>query len=247
MDPQAYAIEAKIEAEHWWFEGRRRLFRRLIRNMKANKSWKILDVGTSTGTNLRMLRDMKFDDVTGVDNSEAAIRFCESKGFGPVRLGDVQNMPFESESFDLILATDIIEHVVDDRQAVQELARLLTAGGSLLITVPAFMALWGHNDDTAHHRRRYRKAEVMNLAQACGLRVRREFYFNFLLFVPIWVVRTFMKNFRSGADLPENEINSPIVNRLLTSVFSLDVWLAGWLKPPFGVSYLMVCEKPELS
>lgn len=244
MDPQAYALEAAVEAEHWWFKGRRLLFRRLIGALRATNSWKILDVGTSTGTNLRLLRDMEFDQVIGLDSSESAARYCESKGFGPVRLGDVQDMPFDDDSFDLVLATDIIEHVPDDTQAMRELRRVLKPGGTLLLTVPAFMALWGHNDDTAHHRRRYKGHEVVDLARDCGLEVEKKFYFNFLLFVPIWAVRTFMRAFRSDGGPPENEINSPVINRVLTFLFSLDVRLAPLLRPPFGVSFLAVARKP---
>ena len=244
MDPQAYAIEAAIEAEHWWFEGRRRLFCRIIRDIGATPDWAVLDVGTSTGTNLRMLRDMGFERVTGVDNSESAIEFCRSKGFGPVRLGDAQDLPFDTESFDLVLATDIIEHVPDDARAMDELARLLKPGGTALITVPAFMALWGHNDDTAHHRRRYRLRDVTVLARTAGLEIRRDFYFNFLLFVPIWLVRTAMRLVTRDGGPPENEINSPVVNEILKRIFALDVRLAPALRPPFGVSALVLATKP---
>ncbi len=90
MDLAAYAVEAEIETGHWWFVGRRRLFASELRRAAIPSDARILDIGTSTGTNLRMLRELGFHDVTGLDMSEEAIRYCESKGLGAVR-GDEGN------------------------------------------------------------------------------------------------------------------------------------------------------------
>jgi hypothetical protein len=56
MDTATYAAEAAIEADHWWYVGRRLLFSDIINALGLPKSADILDVGTSAGTNLRMLR-----------------------------------------------------------------------------------------------------------------------------------------------------------------------------------------------
>jgi ubiquinone/menaquinone biosynthesis C-methylase UbiE len=91
-----------------------------------------------------MLSDLGFKHVTGVDMSDDAIRFCAEKG-----LGHVEKLPFDNVSFDVVLATDIIEHVDDDNRALAEIARVLRPGGKVLITVPAFQALWGLQDEVA--------------------------------------------------------------------------------------------------
>ena len=89
MDIATDAAEAAIEADHWWFVGRRLLFSDLIKGLGLPRDAEILDVGTSTGTNLRLLRNLGFARITGVDQSPDAIRFCAEKGLGAVRLGDV--------------------------------------------------------------------------------------------------------------------------------------------------------------
>src|SRR6266480_4269479 len=142
MDATAYALEAEAEATHWWFTGRRRLFAREIDKTGLSRTSRVLDVGTSTGANLRLLRDLGFRAVDGLDFSQDAIRYCREKGLGLVRLGDVCGMPFVNGSFDLVLATDIIEHVDDDLKALREIGRVLRPGGKVLITVPAFPILW---------------------------------------------------------------------------------------------------------
>src|SRR5215470_15828030 len=105
MDIATYATEAEAESTHWWFIGRRRLFAREIDKAGVPRSSRVLDVETSTGANLRLLRDLGFCSVEGLDFSPEAIRYCREKGLGLVRQGDVCAMPFADESFDLVLAT----------------------------------------------------------------------------------------------------------------------------------------------
>ena len=157
----------------------------------------------------------------------------------------MQKLPFADESFDLILATDIIEHIEEDALAMRELTRVLAPGGKILITVPTFMALWGRNDDLSHHKRRYNKVEISSLTLSTGLKIVKRFYFNFILFLPIWTVR------RAFHHLPitspaELKMTPSIINKLLFGIFSLDVALAPIIHPPFGVSYLIAGEKPAL-
>lgn len=246
MDAGTYAAEAELEATHWWFTGRRRLFAREIARLHLPGAARILDIGTSTGTNLRMLRDLGYRDVTGLDFSDEAIRYCREKGLGEVRKGDATALPFPDASFDLVLATDIIEHVDDDTRALEEIRRVTKPGGLALVTVPAFEALWGTQDDVSHHKRRYRKAQLDARIAAAGLQLRRGYHFNVLLFLPIWAARQAIRL----AQLPvrnENRVNTPAINRLLTAVFELDCRLAPWLRSPFGVSILALAERPAIA
>src|SRR5262249_915243 len=201
-----------------------------------------LDVGRSTGTNLRLLRELEFRGVEALDASEEAIRYCRDKGLGIVRQGDVCAMPFADASFDLILATDVIEHVEDDGQAIREIRRVLRPGGHALITVPAFPSLWGLQDRVAHHKRRYRMGRLLECIEGAGLSVDRAYPFNFLLFLPIWIAGRLIDVFDIKLK-SEGEINSPLMNRILSGVFALDVGLAPVLHPPFGVSILVMARK----
>jgi SAM-dependent methyltransferase len=242
MDLAAYAVEAEVEETHWWFVGRRRLFGREITGLGLSKDAPVLDVGTSTGTNLRMLAELGYRRVVGLDLSDEAIRFCAEKGLGVVHHGDVCDLPFEDASLDLVLATDIIEHVEDDKLALSEIARVRVPGGSAVITVPAFQSLWGLQDEVSHHLRRYRLPVLRNAVEAAGLRPVRCFHFNYLLFVPIWLARQILRVFNIRA-ASESQVNTALLNGLLRRVFDLDVWTAPWLATPFGVSIFVLAEK----
>src|SRR5690242_9437722 len=235
MERPVHTIDAAIEETHWWFNGRRRLFARELQRGGVTARACALDTGTSAGVNLRMLRELGFRNVTGLDISEDAIAFCEEKGFGPVEHGDICAMPFAADSFDLVLATDVIEHVEEDDGALREIARVLRPGGTLLLTVPAFDLLWGLQDRVAQHKRRYRLKPLADKLTIAGLRVQRAYYFNYLLFIPILLARRAIdalglrwKNV--------GQANAPLLNRLLSVIFAWDIRTAPLVKPPFGVS-----------
>ncbi len=243
METSTYAVEAEIEATHWWFVERRALIVRMIRSLGLDANARVLDIGTSTGTNLRMLRDQGFTDFTGVDLSEDAIRWCAEKGLGMVHQGDACALPFPDASFDLVLATDIIEHVDRDDIALGEITRVLRPGGHALLTVPAFESIRGLQDRVAHHKRRYLKGQLLNRVRESGLTPGKAFYFNSLLFVPIWLARRVI----DWLKLPlasEGEVNSPWINAVLLRIFALDTRLAQTGMFPFGVSVLAVASKP---
>jgi SAM-dependent methyltransferase len=239
MDNATFAAESTVEASHWWFVGRRALFARIIEGLALPRDAAVLDIGTSTGTNLRMLRGLGFSCVIGLDRSPEAIRFCADKGLGEVQLGDVCALPFPDRTFDLVLATDIVEHVVADRLALTEIRRVLKSDGHLLLTVPTFRILWGRQDEVAHHKRRYTMGELLAKLRAAGLRPRQHFYFNYLLFFPILMARRLMRLLRIRV-ASESNLNPGWLNKLLLTLFLLDVRTAARLKPPIGVSALVV-------
>jgi SAM-dependent methyltransferase len=245
LDQAVYAVEAKVEADHWWFVGRRRLFANEIRQTGIPLECAVLDVGTGTGSNLRLLRELGFRSVVGLDPSADAARYCNMKGLGPVEEGDVCKTRFADASFDLVLATDVLEHVEDDRQALAELHRVLRPGGWVLMTVPAFTSLWGLQDHVSHHFRRYHLPALLDLTKAAGFVPQRSYYFNYLLFIPIWVARQLMRLLRTKLE-SENQLNNRMINSILSGIFHFDIVTAPLIQPPFGVSAFVLAQKPQL-
>lgn len=244
METSSYTAEDEVEADHWWFRVRRELFAAILRRFGAASNSSILDAGTSSGSNLRMLRDAGFTNFRGLEISPRAIEICTRKGLGPIESGDICSMPFPDGSFDFVLATDVIEHVDRDDTALLQIRRVLKPGAHCLITVPAFQSLWGHQDIISHHKRRYRLKPLLETIRSAGLVPVMSFHFNYLLFPPIWLVRRMM-NRVANPRRREVQMNTPLLNRLLYAVFRLDVATAPFVRPPFGVSILVVCRRPE--
>ena len=126
--------------------------------------------------------------------------------------------------------------------AIAEIARVLAPGGRVLITVPAFQSLWGLQDRQAMHKRRYRINQLLPVLESANLMPARFYYFNYLLFIPIYLSRRVIDFLK--IDLKsEGQVNTPLINRVLLAIFRLDVRSAAVIKPPFGVSILVMAAK----
>jgi len=234
--------EERVQNEHWWYINRRKLFADEIAALNLSPSSKILDVGTSCGANLEMLKRMGFQNVEGVDVEPSAIEMCSQKGL-TVSLADAgRELPFADDSFDLIIATDILEHIDDDTIAMKDFIRILRPGGLLFVTVPAFQFMLGRYEREAiGHRRRYTKKGLHNLVGNLGVNILSSYYFNFILFLPVFFTRKIIDIFKISTF--EHEIPRPIINKILNMVFKLDITIASRFPVPFGVSLLSTMQK----
>jgi SAM-dependent methyltransferase len=235
----------RVEESHWWFIGRRRIIasfvERIIGELKKEQP-RILDVGCGTGANLEMLS--RFGEAEGVDISPDALAFCQTRGLKNVRQGEAEHLPYEDGSFDLVAGLDVVEHLDDDLAGLKEMRRVLSPGGRVLLFVPAFMFLWGVQDDISNHRRRYTIAGLKKVACQAGLEVERASYANITFFVPVFLGRLLM---RLTGLRPESENNITVgfLNGLLGSVFGAEAWLLRHANFPFGVSIICVARRIE--
>lgn len=244
MQQHTYAIMDRVEDSHWWFVGRRAILESfletIVQGLKSKaQSPKILDVGCGTGANLEMLT--RFGLAEGVDVSDEALDFCRQKGL-TVQKGLAETLPYENESFDLTTALDVIEHLDDDVAGLKEMYRVTKTGGYSLIFVPAFMWLWGVQDDISHHRIRYTRKQIVERIERAGFTVERATYANFTFFAPVLGGRTLMKLTGIKPE-SENNINISALNGLFGKLFSAErFWLKN-LNFPFGVSIVVVAKK----
>src|SRR5690606_6783902 len=123
----------------------------------------------------------EFGKVTSLEYDADCCAFTREKTGLEIIQGSVLELPFADNSFDLVCAFDIIEHVENDQKAVEEMLRVLKPGGSICVTVPAFMSLWTKHDDINLHFRRYRKEGLESLFNKAKGGIGQCFYFNSFL------------------------------------------------------------------
>ena len=248
MQQHTYAIMRRVEASHWWFVGRRRIIRSFVERLfpdlepKGAKEVRILDVGCGTGANLEMLSE--FGVAEGVDVSPEALSFCQARGLENVKLGAAEALPYDDNSFDLVTGLDVVEHLDDDLAGLKEMRRVLRPGGRAVWFVPAFMFLWGVQDDISNHRRRYTLKQLKQVVREAGFEVERATYVNISFFTPILLGRLFM---RATGLRPESENNITIgfLNGALGKFFAAERGPLRYLNFPFGVSIICVARRLE--
>jgi SAM-dependent methyltransferase len=251
MQQHTYAIMHRVEQTHWWFAGRRRIIssflERLCRDANPESSrngrkhpLKILDVGCGTGANLEMLS--QFGEAEGVDVSGEALSFCRERGLENVKQGAAEALPYEDSSFDLVTGLDLVEHLDDDLAGLKEMRRVLRPRGQALVFVPAFMFLWGVQDDISHHRRRYTLDQLKRVVRQAGFEVERASYANISFFAPILTGRLLMRAFRLRPE-SENNITIGVLNGVLGKLLGAESLALRYLNFPFGVSIICVARR----
>lgn len=244
MQSHTYSIMYEIEETHWWYAGRRLILKsfieKAVRHLNTKESLQILDVGCGTGANLEMLD--QFGETRGVDVSDEALAFCRKRGLTNVEKGLAEDLPFEDESFDLVTAFDVVEHLDNDLAGLKEMQRVLRGTGKALLFVPAFMFLWGVQDDVSNHRRRYTKNELCARLVQAGFEIERITYANLTFFFPILTGRLLMKltGFRPAS---ENNLTVGALNDPLGKLFGLERLFLHYMNFPFGVSLICVAKK----
>jgi SAM-dependent methyltransferase len=127
-------------------------------------SHRVLDVGCGTGWMAG-----HFDDYTGVDGSPDAVSEAQAAGRN-VLLADVRaKLPFPDESFDGVIAKDLLEHVPDPAHVVREIRRVLRPGGVVFASSPDAQR-WVWDDYT--HVRPFTRRGFRNLFTDQALQVR---------------------------------------------------------------------------
>jgi len=243
MERKVYEQMAKLDASHWWFTARRRILDGVIeRIVMPPKDARILELGAGTGHNLAMLSRfgrVEASELDPVARELASVRF--GRPVVEAALPDLSMFP--AASYDMVALLDVLEHVPDDKGSLAAIFERLKPGGALLLTVPINPWMWSAHDVAHHHHRRYRTAEIRNLALAAGYEIDLLSPFNSLLFPPIAAVRLAGK--LTGKDDSDDAMPSAPVNKILDTVFGLERGLIGRVPLPFGVSLVAVLRRPR--
>jgi SAM-dependent methyltransferase len=241
VEEHVYQQLYDLEDGHWWFRGRRAVLWAMLSRAGVPERPQVLDAGCGTGRNLAEFG--RLGTARGVDPSPQAIEFCRRRGLGEVEAAGIESLPFADATFDLILATDVLEHVERDDVAATELRRVAAPGALLLVTVPAYGWLWSQHDDSHHHLRRYTARSLRGRLAAAGWRPQLLTYFNSLLLPPIALVRVLARRRAPRDGRTDYQLTGGALNRALELPMRAEAALiARGARFPAGVSIGMVCR-----
>lgn len=249
MNAAYYKEYYHIEREHWWFLVRNQIImNHLRRQLPTNRPLKILNVGIATGRTSELLTE--FGSVKSVEYDQECFEFTKSAVPSlDLIQGSILELPFEDQSYDLVCALDVIEHVEDHQLAVREMQRVCKPNGLVCVTVPAFMFLWNQHDDVNHHVRRYDQTLLESLFKNTG-KIVFSSYFNFWLFFPIAGFRLLSRLLplhqrkveEAGSDF--TVMNGSIFQKVFYGIFnSENAFIKSGIRLPVGVSLLLSWQK----
>ncbi len=239
-DAEYFAVMAERATGHWWYVARRELFRQLLAG-RVQPGTTALDVGCGTGETMAVLRELGAGRVAGTDLSDDALAYARHHPQGSVLAATAEQLPFADGCADLLVSSDVLEHLDDDRVALREYRRVLRPGGLLLVTVPSYQGLWSAHDERAGHRRRYRLSELTSAVESTRFRVERASYFFSYLVPPALAVRRTPLG-RLTADTDEEASAGRVASAVLSRLGAAERAVLRRRSLPFGLSQVVLAS-----
>ena len=162
--------------------------------LKLKNGMRLLDAGCGSGRHICHAYNNYAVDVVGVDKNENDLAKTRSllqaisstkyhENNWSLICTDITNLSFPDESFDVIICSEVLEHVVMADLALNELTRLLKRGGIMAISIPQFFPeriCWALSDDyhneAGGHIRIYKKKELLRMLSSVGLKYKQTCY-----------------------------------------------------------------------
>lgn len=222
-----------IKEDNFWHISKTEFIDIMFSRLKTD-NMKILNAGCGTGNDLKIFK--KYGKVCVIDiNKKALVKINDNQIIK--KQGDICNLKFPDNYFDVVTLFDVVEHIQNDRVALNECKRVLKKDGFLLLTVPAFQIIFGSHDIFLGHKRRYTKKRVLSLLN--DLLIKEIGYWNCFLFFPIFIDRFFNRKFNHKKYLIHNNLN-----KILSIIMKFENFLIRKrLKMPIGISIYCIARK----
>jgi len=243
MEKAEYRLLFDLEDTYWWHRGLCSIAEQLIKIKQTlpMRSSRVLDAGCGTGGWLKRL-DKHFW-ATGLDISRDALYFCRQRNIEKLALGDVSNLPYKDNSFDLVTAFDVLEHrkVSSDLTALEEFFRVLKPNGRLLFNVPAYEFMRSYRDRVVHSGNRYTALKVKRMLRKTKFRILRLTYWNTFLF-PFALSMLLMNkdSYKAGVSLPRFP---KVINSLMFKILTFEAAILRLVNLPYGLSICCLVKK----
>ncbi len=166
----------------------------LNKTRKVGNNYKILSVGSGTAEELAVLNN--YGEVYAIDIDKEVLKFA--KCCKEIKICDVCILEYPDKFFDIVVAFDVLEHIEDDKKAVEQIYRVLSKNGVFVFTVPAFNFMFSSHDKFLGHKRRYNKKMLKRLL--CKFNKFDLFFYHYIPFLPMVLFRILRKPTKISSD-----------------------------------------------
>jgi SAM-dependent methyltransferase len=170
-------------------------------SIPLEKGMRVLDAGCGAGRHLCEAFRKEGVDVVGIDlkwgdlcQARGYLCLMEQKNGGRwcVMKGDVTRLPFADGVFDIVVCSEVLEHIPDAAAALREIIRILKPGGDLVVSVPRYLPeriCWllsrAYHEEPGGHIRIYKQRDLRHLLEDAGTSCERIRY-KHALHAPYW-------------------------------------------------------------
>ena len=232
----------------YWVRHRSREIHSELKRLDLNQ---LVEVGAGTGSVCGFLAQNGID-VAAIEPLKAGAIQIRKRGIQTI-CGRLEIVNFPSESIKSYGVFDVLEHIENPSQLLDEMYRTLEPGGYLLVTVPCGQWLWGEMDKSIGHYRRYSTKRINEVVSRSGFTPIKSRYLFLSLVLPALIFRAIP--FRLGVRKPEQQIFETVqneqssnifVNTIMNFVFSLESFVSKLAPLPYGLTVFVIAQKPKI-
>src|SRR5580704_5519478 len=231
------------ETTSWWWIARSKLLREAVTQaVGGRREARVLDLGCTA--------ELDFDGssllrTVNAHSSLPALAFHQLQERHNLICTSSEELSFGSNSFDAVVAGDVLQTVTDDLATLREMKRVLKDGGTLCLTVPAYPALWGEKDEAAGHQRRYTANELRRKLNNAGFEVTRVSYLVASGFLPSFIERIGKNIFTKSIDRYRRSARSSgAFKSVMVQLLDCERFLIHFINLPFGTRVVCWARKP---
>ena len=230
---------AKAVESSWWYRVRNKvIIKKLQETGFLGTLW---DVGSGTGEVTAALVEAGIPAIA-IEPSIAGATIAAQRGVVSVH-GTLQSLKLPDSCLAGVGAFDVLEHVNNRQDFLQEIVRVLIPGGHLIVTVPALQVLWSRADEDARHYLRYSRRAFRDELEMCGVEVLSLGYFFALVVPPLLLIRALP--YRLGLRFRESNNSALRASGGILGKIAGRIEVAWAGHVPFGSSLLAVARKPS--
>ena len=149
----------------------------------------------------------------------------------------------DAAQYDVVIATDVLEHIDDDESAARRLMALTRPGGRVVITVPAAPWLFGYHDEILGHHRRYSRRTLRRLFDGGALRIEKMRHYGFGLIPVALLFSRILRRPYPTAQVGVATNRKSMFGAVLRAFFELEKRVS----PPIGTSLLLLGKRKPAS
>lgn len=231
-----------LEDSHWWYKGAHNILLNQFKQHFSNVSdLNMLDAGCGTGRISELLQD--YGSIISIDISWEAIKYARMRNIARLLQGNVLFLPFNNNTFDCVVAFDLLYSIDEDCGVLGEFRRIMKDAALLILNVPSYNFLCSQHDRAISTKRRYSKRDIEKKLIDNGFVIEKITYWNTFLFPVAAFVRIIKKFIPTKKPKSDLAYIPGYLNSILAKIVYLEASLIKRLNLPFGLSLLVVAKK----